>query len=83
MAFLNWLSTQSDSSRETLMTLTGIGVAKELFHRLTGQDRVNYFKVKPLEDQYMCEPWKKLCGSTFYYTVPLTAFVRGVSVTWL
>uniref|UniRef100_A0A8C5A1D1 Uncharacterized protein n=1 Tax=Gadus morhua TaxID=8049 RepID=A0A8C5A1D1_GADMO len=44
MAFLNWLSTQSDSSRETLMTLTGIGVARELFNRLTGQDRVDYFK---------------------------------------
>ena len=56
MAFLNWLSTQSDSSRETLMTLTGISVAKELFKRLTGQDRVDYFKVKPLEDKCTCEP---------------------------
>ena len=56
MAFLNWLSTQSDSSRETLMTLTGIGVARELFNRLTGQDRVDYFKVKPLEVEYTFEP---------------------------
>ncbi|CAL8343874.1 unnamed protein product [Lota lota] len=44
MAFLNWLSSQSDSSREALMTLTGIGVARELFNRFTGQDRVDYFK---------------------------------------
>ncbi|KAJ3604703.1 hypothetical protein NHX12_029443 [Muraenolepis orangiensis] len=44
MAFLNWLSSQSDSDREALMTLTGIGVAKELYMRLTGQDRVDAFK---------------------------------------
>ncbi|CAL8247993.1 unnamed protein product [Merluccius merluccius] len=44
MALLNWLSSQSDHDREALMTLTGIGLAKELYTRLTGQDRVDDFK---------------------------------------
>ncbi|KAG7282371.1 hypothetical protein CRUP_029692 [Coryphaenoides rupestris] len=44
MAFLQWLSSQSDSDRATLMTLTGVGLAKELFNRLTGQDKVDVMK---------------------------------------
>lgn len=52
MAFLKWLSSQSDSDRATLMTLTGIGLAKELFNRLTGQDKVDDMKVKALADEY-------------------------------
>uniref|UniRef100_A0A3P8VU89 Si:ch211-191j22.3 n=1 Tax=Cynoglossus semilaevis TaxID=244447 RepID=A0A3P8VU89_CYNSE len=44
VALLRWLSSQSDEDRGLLTALTGIQVGKELFNRITGQDKVDAFK---------------------------------------
>lgn len=46
VALLRWLSSQSDEDRGLLTALTGIQVGKELFNRITGQDKVDAFKVR-------------------------------------
>ncbi len=45
MALLRWLSSQSEEDRRTLMALTGIQVGRELLNRITGQDKVEAYKV--------------------------------------
>jgi len=44
MALLRWLSSQSDSDRESLIFLNGVQVARELFNRVTGQDQIEQYK---------------------------------------
>uniref|UniRef100_A0A665VQJ8 Si:ch211-191j22.3 n=1 Tax=Echeneis naucrates TaxID=173247 RepID=A0A665VQJ8_ECHNA len=44
MAFLRWLSSQTDEDRRILAAVTGFGVGRELLNRLSSQDKVDSYK---------------------------------------
>ncbi|MEQ2242310.1 hypothetical protein ILYODFUR_034568 [Ilyodon furcidens] len=45
MALLQWLSSQSVADRKMLAVVTGVQVGRELLNRITGQDKVDAYKV--------------------------------------
>lgn len=45
MALLRWLSSQTEEDRRILAAVTGVQVGRELLNRITGQDKVDAYKV--------------------------------------
>ncbi|KAF3695283.1 hypothetical protein EXN66_Car010959 [Channa argus] len=44
MAFLRWLTSETEENRRVLAAVTGIQVGRELLNRITGQDKVDAYK---------------------------------------
>lgn len=45
MALLQWLNSQTEEDREALTAVTAIQVGRELLNRITGEDKVDAYKV--------------------------------------
>ncbi len=45
MALLRWLTSQTEEDRRILTAVTGVQVGRELLNRITGQDKVDAYKV--------------------------------------
>lgn len=46
MALLRWLNSQTEEDRRILAAVTGVQVGRELLNRITGQDKVDAYKVQ-------------------------------------
>lgn len=46
VALLRWLNSQTEEDRRILAAVTGVQVGRELLNRITGQDKVDAYKVQ-------------------------------------
>uniref|UniRef100_H3AL68 Uncharacterized protein n=1 Tax=Latimeria chalumnae TaxID=7897 RepID=H3AL68_LATCH len=44
LAFLNWLRSDTEESKQLLSAVNGIQVSREILRRLTGQDKIDAYK---------------------------------------
>ncbi|KAL7853981.1 hypothetical protein AOLI_G00208250 [Acnodon oligacanthus] len=49
LALLGWLKTDSVECKDFLTTVTGMQVAREILHRLSGQDKVDAYRKECIE----------------------------------
>lgn len=45
VALLRWLNSQSEEDRRLLSAVTAVQVGRELLNRITGQDKIDAYKV--------------------------------------
>lgn len=45
MALLQWLNSQTEEDRKVLTAVTAVQVGRELLNRISGQDKVDTYKV--------------------------------------
>lgn len=56
VALLRWLCSQSEEDRTNLTVVTALQVGRELLNRITGQDKVDAYKVPCAACRGRCEP---------------------------